>query len=141
MGKKAKSLNEHLLDAMLEISENDSSESIRMLEESGIDTKLTFSRSLEKIKRMEATLQNKTNESLISSVTKKINELVTLAPAKANKFLSAYLVQNAPTVQFQARSLITPKMVSKLGDSIDLKDLERKVDKEKDDVKINKTKG
>jgi 3-methyladenine DNA glycosylase AlkC len=141
MNRKAKNLNEHLLDAMLEISENDTSESIRMLEESGIDTKLVFSRSLEKIKSMEAALQNKTNESLINTVTKKINDLVALAPAKANNFLNTYFVQNAPTVQFQARSLITPKMISKLGASVDLQDLEKKVDKESDDVKIKKTKG
>jgi len=126
MNTNKKTLNDHLLDAMIDISDNDATESVKILEALGIDAEKTISRSLNKVEALKAALAARTMSSS-DSVIKRISELLKSAPMQTTNFLKDYLNINAPTLQYQSRSLFTPSMLQKMDGKVDLKDLEKKL--------------
>ena len=134
MSKNVKSLNKHLHDALLDISEGDSEESKKLLEASGVDANSIISNSLDKISKYDKALEKRTNSSLVSSVTNKINKLLTAAPLQTNNFLQTYLIQNAPNIQFQAHVPLKRNAISKIKDEIDLCDLAKKLEDKQNEL-------
>jgi len=131
MNKNTKNLNEHLLDAMLEISESDATESAKMLKASGMDVESILSRSLNKIKEHDAALAEKNSPKVSETVANRIIELLKSAPKQTDIFLKSYFNTNVPTFQYQSRSMITPSMLTKIEKVVDLEDLEKKLNEQK----------
>ncbi|RDC54358.1 hypothetical protein DU508_21795 [Pedobacter chinensis] len=136
MNNNRKRLNDHLLDAMIEISDNNAAESIKILEASGIDTEKAISRSLNKVEALKTALAARTTSNS-DSVVKRISELLKSAPMQTTNFLKDYLNINAPTLQYQSRSLFTASMLQKMEGKIDFNDLEKKLSEQKIDTNGN----
>jgi hypothetical protein len=131
MEKQKKSLNKHLYDALLEISETDSNESKRLLQQSGINPDQVLSTSLGKINDYKVALRaklNPTEKSLITSVKTKINDLLKTSPERTNAFLNSYFKQHSLNIQFQSRSKIDDGLLNKVKSKVDLNDLSKKLD-------------
>lgn len=135
MNTNKKRLNDHLLDAMIEITDSDSSESVKILEASGIDAEKNISRSLSKVEALKAALAARV-ASNSDSVIKRISELLKSAPMQTTNFLKEYLTLNVPTMQYQSRSLFTPSMLEKMQGEVDFNDLEKKLSEQKIDTKV-----
>lgn len=130
MNKSESSLNKHLHDALLNISENDSSEAIDLLSNAGFNTSSLIKSSLDKVESYKRTLEQSVKvqeeKQLLNIVTKRINELLEKAPTKTTQFLSGYLGKTS--IQFQSVNKINKRTLSNLNN---LKDLADKLDKEK----------
>jgi len=136
MNTNRKRLNDHLLDAMIEISDSDAAESIKILEDSGIDAPKAISRSLNKVEVLKAALAARAMSNS-ENVIKRISDLLKAAPMQTTTFLKDYLNINAPTLQYQSRSLFTPSMLQKMEGKVDFKDLEKKLSEQKLDTNSN----
>jgi hypothetical protein len=136
MNNDRKTLNDHLLDAMIEISDNNAVESVKILEASGIDAEKAISRSLNKVAALKAALAARTTSNS-DSVVKRIRELLKSAPTQTTNFLKDYLNINAPTLQYQSRSIFTASMLQKMEGKIDFNDLEKKLSEQKIDTNGN----
>ncbi|HMI02495.1 MAG TPA: hypothetical protein VK541_08445 [Pedobacter sp.] len=134
MGTKDKSLQKHLNDALIEISDSNDVHSLELLRESGINTTSLLTSSLEKIKEYSAALSGRikddTRRIKVTELKNKISEYLMLHPEKANRIVQTFIHGKIPAKQFQSYSKLENSMFEAIEDESILEDLIEKLNAE-----------
>lgn len=121
-----------LQDALLDLSEADSKESVALLQTAGANPDALVNRSMSKIEqhrlRFAQRLESERQTDLLASVQDKIKHLLKSSPERTSSFLNSYFSQRSLKVQFAANAGFDRKKLYKVQDKIDLDDLSKQLD-------------
>lgn len=138
MKKNENQMHLLMLDALLELSENSKDESKKLLDEAGMESNLIVSNSMEKIKAFQKNLEKKNESTILNTVAERIKDLMSNAPLQTKSFLQNYFDEHAPSIQFQAKTILSRSKLTKIQAEIDLQDFAKELQKQKNSL-IKKT--
>ncbi|MFI5451356.1 hypothetical protein ACHMWN_04290 [Pedobacter sp. UC225_61] len=133
MHKKEQSLQKHLNDALIEISDSHPSHSLELLAANGVNTSALMKNSLEKIKGYNITLSKSAaadeKKKRIATLKNKINEYLMINPERTKRVLNTCLKGNFK-VQFQSSKKLDTALLENLDEHVTIEDLIQRLDSE-----------